>query len=353
MTLNTNPEHRTQVGTGHFMLTLCRLAAPVSIRPPQAPQLKPFTFFTSYERDPDGGESLYLHMGYFESLSDAERWVEAVHGRFPDAVATVAPAALLRSPQPDVPSMASTDSGPAAPQSSDSGPVEDDPLTDTRVMKILESHPAAGVPDDAGESKCDQTALLRPEDTSTRLALREAVVQGAPVSFAVQLQWSAEPIDLGRVPALPIFKAYTLYATESRREGRSRYFLRLGFFGDAASAKQVALQVHANFATAAVVPVAEQEVERAREAGMHSPSIPYLAEPRGDRALEYGATPSAPTEPKPLGGVTRRTSRGAATLDQTLKQLAERETWTDPDSLSESGVRHLKVEVQERTSGRS
>ena len=36
-----------------------------------------------------------------------------------------------------------------------------------------------------------------------------------------------------------------------------------------------------------------------------------------------------------------------------LKQLAERETWTDPDSLSESGVRHLKVEVQERTSGRS
>jgi hypothetical protein len=41
------------------------------------------------------------------------------------------------------------------------------------------------------------------------------------------------------------------------------------------------------------------------------------------------------------------------TLAQTLRQLAEREMWTDPDSLSESGVRHLRVEVQERTSGRS
>src|SRR6516165_82809 len=83
MTSNTNPEHRTQVGTGHFMLTLCRLAAPASIRPPQAPQLRPFTFFTSREREPDGSESLYLHMGYFETLADAERWAEAVHGRFP------------------------------------------------------------------------------------------------------------------------------------------------------------------------------------------------------------------------------------------------------------------------------
>jgi hypothetical protein len=26
--------------------------------------------------------------------------------------------------------------------------------------------------------------------------------------------------------------------------------------------------------------------------------------------------------------------------------------WTDPDSLSESGVRHLRVEVQEHSSGR-
>ena len=51
---NPDPEHRAQAGTGYFMLTLCQLAAPVSIRPPQSPQLKPFTFFMSRARQPDG-----------------------------------------------------------------------------------------------------------------------------------------------------------------------------------------------------------------------------------------------------------------------------------------------------------
>jgi hypothetical protein len=351
MTSNTTSEHRTQVGTGHFMLTLCRLAAPVSIRPPQAPQLKSFTFFTSCEREPDGSESLYLHMGYFESLSDAEKYLEAVHRRFPEAIATVAPAALLQAPQSDLPSEQTADSRPAVRQGSDFASVEDDSLSDTRVMKILEMRSVDPVRDEGDAS--DQIPLLRPDDTNTRLALQEAVVQGAPVSFAVQLQWSAEPIDLSRVPALAIFKAYTLYATESCREGRSRYFLRLGFFGDPIAAKQVAVQVRSDFTSAAVVPVAEQEIARAREATTDSSSIPYLAQKRIDSALEFNGTPLSPTELKPLSDSARRASRSAETLEQTLQQLAQRETWTDPDSLSESGVRHLKIEVQERTSGRS
>jgi hypothetical protein len=154
----------------------------------------------------------------------------------------------------------------------------------------------------------------------------------------VQLHWSAQPIDLSRVPALAIFKAYTLYAIESRRKGRSRYFLRLGFFADPISAKQVAVQVRSTFASAAVVPVVEQEVTRAREAGMGTSAIPYLVEQRVDRGIDSNGT----------SGV----SRGAETVEQTLEPLAEREMWTDPDSLSESGVRHLRVEVQEHSSGR-
>ena len=39
--------------------------------------------------------------------------------------------------------------------------------------------------------------------------------------------------------------------TETCRDGRSRYFLRLGFFADPVSAKQVAAQVRAHFASAA------------------------------------------------------------------------------------------------------
>jgi hypothetical protein len=353
MTSNSNPDDRAQLATGHFMLTLCRLAAPAAIRPPQAPQLQSFTFFTSCERGPDGAESVYLHMGYFESLSDAERWVEAVHGRFPDAIATVAPAALLQPPKSDVPPVEAADSRPEVPPSGDSAAIEDNSLTDTRVLKILETRSVTPVPDDVDARNSDQIALLRPDDTSTRAALKEAVVQGAPVSFAVQLQWSAEPIDLSRVPALPAFKAYTLYGTESHRDGRSRYFLRLGFFADPVSAKQVAAQVRSIFGSAAVVPVAEQEVVRAREAGMGGASVPYLAQTRTEPAVDSDGTRLMRKESPPSSGTPRSASRATETLEQTLEQLARREAWTDPDSLSESGVRHLRVEVQERTSGRS
>jgi len=330
---STNPEHRAQAGAGPFMLTLCRLAAPASIRPPQSPQLKPFTFFTSRARQPDGSERLYLHMGYFESLTDAERWLQIARGRYPDAIATIAPA---------------PDSRPGMPGSTNLPPIQEESLTDSQVLKILDRGSVAAAQDHVDARNCDQIALLRPEDTGTRRALKEAVSQGAPVFFAVQLHWSAQPIDLSRVPSPAIFKGHTLYATESRREGRSRYFLRLGFFGDPISAKQVAFQVRSNFASAAVVPVAEQEVTRAREAGTGT-SIPYLGQPGGDRGPDSHGAAASPPEPKPSSAVSHRASRSGETLAQTLRRLAAREMWNDPDSLNESGVRHLRIEVQKRT----
>jgi hypothetical protein len=349
---NPNPVDRAQAGTGHFMLTLCRLAAPVSIRPPQSPQLKPFTFFMSRARQADGSERLYLHMGYFQTLVDAERWVEAVRRHYPNAFATLAPVGFLRPANSEAPSLPPAASQPVVPQSFDPAPLKDESLTDTQVLEILETRRGSAVPGDVDERNCDQIALLRPDDTSTRQALKEAVVQGAPVSFAVQLHWSPQPIDLSRVPSLAIFKAYTLYATESRRKGRSRYFLRLGFFADPISAKQVAVQVRSGFASAAVVPVLEQEVTRAREAGMGSSAIPYLVEQRVDGGIDSNDPPGSPTQSNPLSAAPRRVSRGTKPVEQTLEPLADRDMWSDRDSLSESGVRHLRVEVQEHSSGR-
>lgn len=337
-----NAEHRMQPASGHFMLTLCRLAAPVSLRPPQSPRLKPFTFFTSRAPQPDGGERLYLHMGYFETLADAEKWVEAVRGRYPDAFASIAPAALSRTIDCGALSLAEA-SSESSVRSSAFAPVAHESLTDTQVLKVLERR-GVGAATDAMERTGDHIALLRPEDTSTRHALKEAVAQGAPVSFAVQLHWSAQPIDLSRVPPLAMFKAYTLYATESRREGRCRYFLRLGFFGDPISAKQVAAQVISHFASAAVVPVAEQEITRVREGGMGGTAIPYLAEQRVEPAPDATDTTGS-SAPK---GIPYRMPRRPETLRQTLERLARREMWTDPDALSDTGVRHLKIEVDER-----
>jgi len=353
---NTIAEDREQPGTGHFMLTLCRLPGPVSIRPPESPQLKPFTFFTTREREPGGNEHLYLHMGYFATLASAEKWLEGVRGRFPEAIATIAPGASPRTPASGTPAAVPVASEPRAAESRELAPAEDKSLTDTQVLRILETRDVAQ--HDAGEREqreCEQIALLRPEDTGTRQALKEAVAQGAPVSFAVQLQWSAQPIDLSRVPSLAVFKAHTLYATTSRRDGHSRYFLRLGFFADPISAKQVAAQMRSNFASAAVVPVSDQEVTRAREARKDSSSIPSLVQQEVNSVPGSNSTADVPAKSPPVSDPRPLPPGEDRKLELALKRLARREMWTSSDELSESGVRHLKVkvELQRRKPGRA
>jgi len=341
-----------RASTGHFMLTLCTLAAPVSLRPPQAPQLKPFKFFMSRAHLPDGSERLYLHMGYFETLADAERWAASVRRHYPSAYATIAPLELLRQSNAKAPSLPSGASLPVLPTSVEPAAIKLDSLTDTQVIRILETRRGSVVQGNPGERNCDQIALLGPDDTGTRQALKEAVVQGAPVSFAVQLHWAAQRIDLSRVRSHAIFKAYTLYATESRRKEHVRHFLRLGFFADPTSAKQVAVQVRSIFASAVVVPVLEPEITRVREARSGGTAVPYLTEGPNEREVDSSGTPESPAEAKPLSDVLRRVFSGAGTKKPLRAPPAARELWTEPDPLSESGVRHLRVNAQDPLSGR-
>lgn len=349
---STNIVHRGKASAGPFMLTLCRIVEPVSIRPPESPRLRPFTFFTSRVRQRDGSEPLYLHMGFFGTLAYAERWARAVRGRHPDAIATMSPPAFWQLPDSEEPVGQSIDSRGGSLDGQNFRTVKDDLLTDTQVLSILEMRRSAPAPYGCDEQDGEQIELLRPDDTGIRRALKEAVVHGLPVSFAVQLHWSARPLEPNDVPWLPIFNAHTLYAVESRRTSHSCFFLRLGFFGDPVSAKQVAFHVRSKFASAAVVPVLEEEIARAREACTDKSVIPYLLQQRLDQTPE----PSAPdwaTVAKPESGSPLNTSQDAETLEQTLSQLAAREMWNDPDWLSDTGVRHLKVEVQERRSGRN
>jgi hypothetical protein len=88
----------------------------------------------------------------------------------------------------------------------------------------------------------------------------------APGGFAVQLQWSASPIDIAQLPYLAIFEAYTLYIAEGKREDRRWYGLRLGFFSDGASAKQVAQYLRSEFSSVVVVPISARERDRATRA---------------------------------------------------------------------------------------
>jgi hypothetical protein len=224
-------------GHGPFMLTLCRLTAPVTIRPPQTPQLKSFTFFVTHSREADGSEGLHLNMGYFATLAEAQKWGQMLRSSYPEAIAVRAP-----------------DATPA----NDEQPADSGAMTDTQVIRVLETRRAPSTQAPVNTEGAS-ISVVRPEDTSVRRILKEAVLQNAPVSFAVQLRWSVQPIDLAIVPSMPIFRAYKLYVSNGNRDGRSWYCLRLGFFNDAISAKQVAYHLRSSFTSVAVVPVTEAE----------------------------------------------------------------------------------------------
>jgi hypothetical protein len=262
------------------------------------------------------------------------------------------------------------------------------------VLRYLETRREDGgrAPDDSPDASI---SLLKPDDTGTRRALKEAVTQNAAVSFAVQLQWAVQPVELDKVPPLAIFSAYTLYTVEGSREGRKWYGLRLGFFSDAISAKQVAYYVRSEFASVAVVPVSPQEKLRATEEDSKkaNSAVPFPRKTRQGPVDEFklidsddvphstmaapskaavvakpaavGSKPIAKPGAAPAPAVAKqrtvaksgarvgaRERRGPQTLEETLEILGAGELEVDhgsSQSLNEAGVRHLRVEVQKNT----
>jgi hypothetical protein len=326
---------------------------------------------------------------------------------------------------------------PSPPAPKDAAPAPKNPLSDTQVLKLLETRRPEGSEAPAADATHGAIPLLKPDDTGTREALKEAVTSDAPVLFAVQLQWSVQPVELDKVPPLAIFSAYTLYTVEGSRDGRKWFGLRLGFFSDAISAKQVAHYVRSEFASVAVVPVSAQEKVRATDQDKQAATVGGPVARPGQPAEEFKlldddtartevaklraaaaanpghaapapaaaavaaakaapvaavkaapaaaakpltdvagralpgrpipkvavgrAVTQAPATPAPAGARARgRTpgkvaageKRGAQSLEETLEILGASQLTIDNgrgETLNESGVRHLRVEVQKNS----
>ncbi|MFO1426001.1 MAG: hypothetical protein U1F11_03310 [Steroidobacteraceae bacterium] len=231
-------------------------------------------------------------------------------------------------------------------------------LSDSQVLRVLE-HRSTGARADggAGPSPAREISMLSPEDTQTWRDIKAQLRRDATVHFAVQLEWSVAEIDLARVPALAIFNAYTLYKIEGNRDGRKWYGLRLGFFSDAVSAKQVAYYVRSEFAQVAVVPVSVREREQAREVG--AIDLPRGAPAGGaasraqdeaitlidDRAAAPAATAGANATgtfpvaepavvPEPLPG--QPNARGKKPPGKTAKPRPDRARGAGPQTLEET-----------------
>ena len=318
---------------------------------------------------------------------------------------------LMRAPPP-----------PPAPKQAPAAPAND--MSDTQVLRLLETRRDVSTEGSSGEGAPAQDPahgaipLLKPDDTGTREALKSAVTSNAPVLFAVQLQWSVQQVELDKVPPLAIFSAYTLYTVEGSRDGRKWFGLRLGFFSDAISAKQVAHYVRSEFTAVAVVPVSPQEKARATDqdrqaatvgapaavppnpvdefklidddpareelaklAAAHPEPAPQAAaKPAARPAAEGAAARKIPGRPIPKvavgravvqpqapagapagpkgrvqrspGKVGAREKRGPQSLEETLEILGASQLSIDNgkgETLNESGVRHLRVEVQKNS----
>src|SRR5690349_11932012 len=285
-----------------------------------------------------------------------------------------------------------------------------DDLSDTQTIRLLERH--SPYREGSREADVDEAIrVVKPEDTQSMLAIKAEVKRNAPVLFAVQLDWSVTPFDMAKVPPLAIFNAYTLYTTEANREGRTWYGLRLGFFSDAVSAKQVAYYVRSDFKTVSVVPVTTIEKERANDinaarSGIHravnvkegpAPTMRSLTasnasgvfklldddlppaieqdvdgetSPRFEKPVAAPAAPkaapaAAAAKPAPAspGKASKGRKPGARgvhrdahaqvdeeTLDQTLEILGAHSLEITNDSADNTGVRHLRVKVDKKGS---
>lgn len=155
-------------------------------------------------------------------------------------------------------------------------------LDEVQVLKVLEPtgpRPALVIPPtEAGHPAPVLPAAAAANVTAPPAAAPSARPQTLPVApgvrrevaaYAVQLMWSVQQIRIEQVPQLAIFGAYTLYAAEGNRDGRRWYGLRLGFFTDPISARQVAQYVRSEFSSVSVVPVTARERDRARAAPAH------------------------------------------------------------------------------------
>jgi hypothetical protein len=264
-----------------------------------------------------------------------------------------APAAPAMPAAPAAPT-ARTAATPAAPPVTAAGRTpapKRDELSDSQVLRILETRRANAVAQPATNSEPraqTDIRMLSPDDTQTWRDIKSQLSRDAAVHFAVQLEWSVAPIDLDRVPPLAIFNAYTLYKIEGNRDGRKWYGLRLGFFSDAVAARQVAMYVRSEFATVAVVPVSGKERGDATQVGAIELSRPVapVAAPADDAieliddaveaALSRSQQPSLELEaematapvladtPGPATGASRRQGRprgSPQTLEETLEIL--------------------------------
>ncbi|MBS0375688.1 MAG: hypothetical protein JSR73_14005 [Proteobacteria bacterium] len=285
-------------GGERFVITLVTSSLPMPVKLAAELDFPGFSVFRTRTVE-DGRERFRLHLGYLRSMTEAQTVLAALRTEYPSAMISALPAAPSGSLDDTLNTAFSLVRGPVA---------------------ALVPSAAAGAP-----------PTLTPAEVAGALA---------PQRYAVQLEWSLQPIEVARVPRLGIFRAYRLYSVSVTRQGTPEHGLRLGFFKSLDSARQVADYVRHDFRCASVVPVSYREYSRASglaSAEAAAPPPPAAVAPAEVHpATALPVDPPVAVVPAPAGG-----KPPAANREQLLARLGA-------DDLEVDGGARATLTVEER-----
>lgn len=306
---------RTPQGDGPFVITLCSTGVPMMLQLPLLSVFAGLTVFRSRVIE-EGRERFRMHLGYFYDRDRAERVLVAARRFYPGAFVAQAPDSGMGSLDDTMNSAFQFAKGPAtrlvaaerlptseefesaivpaARQTSDAAAASQAPVYDDTVGAEAEQDEAVSSTETPLENAApveEPPAPAFPESVATTVAIEPSTavldVAAAPAPrsddardparprergsfavqrYAVQLKWSINEVDPGSIPHHALFKQFTLYGVTVQRGNASEHGLRLGFFSNLYSAKQVADYVRHDFPYASVVPVSERELVRAQQA---------------------------------------------------------------------------------------
>jgi hypothetical protein len=69
---------------GGFVIALCAMTTAIPIPQPRSSPLNRFRFFLT-RRNANGREFFVLYMGHFTTATEADKWLERLHGTYPNA----------------------------------------------------------------------------------------------------------------------------------------------------------------------------------------------------------------------------------------------------------------------------
>lgn len=213
-----------------YVINLCASTVPLPLEMPDVRGLDGLAVFRS-QRTEDGRTRYRLHLGYFESPAAAKQLLPELRQLYPTAWIATAPRVGL-------------------------GSLDDTAATEFQLLR-------------APVVKLSPPLLAAPK--RTRILDAELISERPPPSTApvlqryiIQLEWARERIRPAQLPPLALFDAYTLYTVTCARAGVRFYGVRLGFFTNVISVRQVAAYVRSDFPLLAVLPISDREYQYAR-----------------------------------------------------------------------------------------